>query len=462
MMEWLPEAVHYAEQWLDYQMLSTEQPGCVLAIAHHGKLVTERAFGVAALADGTPLTPQHRFRVASHSKTFTAVAIMKLHEAGRLHLDDPIGRHVGDLSPAVAAVTIGQLLSHTAGLLRDGVRAVHWQDRQPFLDATALRAEFAEALTLAPNTRQKYSNIGFGLLGLTIEAITGEDFGGWIAREVVAPSGLGATTPDMPVPGGTPLATGHSARLPVGRRFAIPGHNPTNALASATGFVSTAGDLARFVGSLDPGAAASVLSPASRREMTRRHWRVPDDSIGRHYGLGTISGTLEGHDWFGHSGAFQGFISRTACVPEWGVTVSIVTNCIDGLANPWVEGVLGILHQFAQHGAADPAVADWTGRWWTYWGAFDLVPMGCKVFVTIPILTQPFTDASVLEIASPTQGRIIRANGFGSHGEPARRILAEDGTPTTLMLGGTELLPEHALITEIEDRASDPALAAQP
>ncbi|MCW6508742.1 serine hydrolase domain-containing protein [Lichenifustis flavocetrariae] len=462
MPEWLPEAVRYAEQWLGYQMRSTEQPGCVLAVAHRGKLVAEHAFGVADLATGTPLTPAHRFRVASHSKTFASAAIMRLHEAGRLHLDDPIGTHVGDLAPEVAAVTISQLLSHTAGLLRDGVRAVHWQDRQPFLDETALRAELAEPLIVPANSRQKYSNVGFGLVGLAIEAITGEDFGTWIAREIVVPSGLDATTPDMPVPAGTPLATGHSGKLPVGRRFAIPGHNPTHALASATGFVSTAGDLARFIGSLDPEAGTSVLSAASRREMTRRHWRVPDDSGGRHYGLGTIGGTLEGHEWFGHSGAFQGFISRTACVPEWGVAVSIVTNCIDGLANPWVEGVLGIFHHFALHGAASPTVADWTGRWWSYWGAFDLVPMGNQVFVTMPALMQPFTDASVLDITSPTEGRVARANGFGAHGEPARRIMDADGAATLLMLGGAELLPEQALLTELEARASDPAPATQP
>ena len=462
MQEWLPEAARYAETWLGYQMRSTEQPGCVLAIAHQGELVAERAFGAADLASGTPLTPQHRFRVASHSKTFTAAAVMKLREAGRLHLDDPIGTYVDELPPEVATVTISQLLSHTAGLLRDGVRAVHWQDRQPFLDEAALRGELAQPLTLPANSRQKYSNVGFGLLGLAIEAITGEAFGSWLGREIVAPSGLEATVPDMPLSEAAPLATGHSAKLPVGRRFAIPGHNPTHALASATGFVSTASDLARFIGSLDPGADASVLSRASRREMTRRHWRVPDDSSGRHYGLGTISGTLEGHHWFGHSGAFQGFISRTACVPEWGVTVSIVTNCIDGLANPWVEGVLGIFHHFARHGAAGPGVADWTGRWWSTWGAFDLVPMGSKVFVTLPALLQPFTDASELDIASPTEGRIARANGFGAYGEPARRVLAADGTPTLLTLGGTELLPEEALVIELEDRTYVTAPAAQP
>lgn len=137
-------------------------------------------------------------------------------------------------------------------------------------------------------------------------------------------------------------------------------------------------------------------------------------------------------------------------------------NCIDGLANPWVEGVLGIFHHFARHGAAAPGVADWSGRWWTYWGAFDLVPMASKVFVTVPALMQPFTDATELEITSPTEGRIVRANGFGAYGEPARRLLAANGTPTLLTLGGTEMLPEQALLTELEDRTSDPTPVAQP
>jgi D-alanyl-D-alanine carboxypeptidase len=109
MIDWLEDAVRYAESWLDYQVRATELPGCVLAVSACGALVKERAFGVADLTTGEELTPRHRFRVASHSKTFTAAGVLKLHEAGRLHLDDPVSRYVRGLDEMTALTTIGQL-----------------------------------------------------------------------------------------------------------------------------------------------------------------------------------------------------------------------------------------------------------------------------------------------------------------------------------------------------------------
>ena len=114
--------------------------------------------------------------------------------------------------------------------------------------------------------------------------MTGEPYAVWIRREVVDAAGLGETTADMPVPDGTPLACGHSGRQPLGRRVVLPGHQPTNALAAATGFVSTAGDLARFFAQLNPSAATPLLTAASLREMTRAQWRNPHSELERHYG----------------------------------------------------------------------------------------------------------------------------------------------------------------------------------
>jgi D-alanyl-D-alanine carboxypeptidase len=123
MDKWLKAATDYIPQWLDYQMRQSELPGCTVALAHKGDIALEAAFGSADLRRRTTLTPRHRFRVASHSKSFTAAGIMALREAGTLRLDDPVGQHVTGLHRSVATVTLGQLLSHSAGIIRDGTTA---------------------------------------------------------------------------------------------------------------------------------------------------------------------------------------------------------------------------------------------------------------------------------------------------------------------------------------------------
>jgi len=449
---WLSAALDYIPRWLEFQLRHTDQPGCVVAVAVGGEIVLEEAFGVADIDTGETLTPRHRFRVASHSKSFTAAAVMKLREQGRLKLDDRAGQYVDGLHPAVAEVTIAQLLSHSAGLVRDGADASHFSDRRPFPNERELRADLAEAPPIAPNTRFKYSNHGFGLVGLIIEAVTGEPYRVIVQREIVDAAGLGETQPDMPIAGGTAIAHGHSAKLPLGRRVVIPGDNPTNAWASAGGFVSTAADLARFYGQLDPAAARSVLAVASRREMTRQHWRDVYSSVERQYGLGIMRGKVADCDWFGHGGAFQGFISQTVVVPAHGVTVSILTNTIERMADAWADRVMHIISGFARRGPPEDGNRNWTGRWWNLWYPFDLLPMGDRVLVANPALLNPFADASELEITGANQGRIALAAAMANHGEPVRRVRGAEGEVEEVWLGGNRLLPEPRIAAELEER----------
>src|SRR5919106_1805924 len=213
MPAWLSSALDYIPEWLAFQMRASERPGCVAAIAHRGRVVLERAWGTADLATGELLTPRHRFRIASHSKSFTAAGILKLREQGRLRLDDPVGQFVDGLHPTAAHATVAQLLSHSAGLIRDGDDAGQFLDRRPFLGANDLVAALKDAPAIEPNTRFKYSNLGYGLLGKVIEAIAGEPYASWIRREIVDAVGLGETEPDMPLADGTPFARGHTGRM---------------------------------------------------------------------------------------------------------------------------------------------------------------------------------------------------------------------------------------------------------
>jgi CubicO group peptidase (beta-lactamase class C family) len=452
MSPWLKAALDYVPQWIEFQVRLNERPGCAVAIVHRGKVVLDCAFGFADAVAGVPLTPRHRFRVASHSKSFTAAGIMKLRDQNKLGLDDAVGQYVDRLHPAVAAVTISQLLSHSAGLVRDGLDSGQWLDRRPFADADKIRADLADGPTIEPNSRFKYSNHGFALLGFVIEAITGEAYTAWIRRAIVDAAGLTETEPDAGLPHGGPLAGGHSARLPLGRRVVIPGDNPTHALASATGFVSTAADLARFFNQLSPAAESSVVSVAGRREMIRRQWREAHATLERYYGLGTISGTLGGWEWFGHSGGFQGFITRTVTVPAHELTVSVLTNSSDGLADTWLDGTLHILRGFAERGPPSRGLADWNGRWWTLTRVVDLVAAGDRLLAAMPALPNPFMDASEIETSGRDHGRIALAAGFANQGEPVRRVRGRDGKVAEIWFAGMKMLDEAGLTREMEER----------
>jgi CubicO group peptidase (beta-lactamase class C family) len=334
MDDWLQRFLAYIPGWIDFQLRQSEQVGCLVAVVHEGELALEHAAGVANLTTGEPLTPRHRFRIASHSKSFTATGLMLLRERGRLKLDDTIGTFVDGLHDEVARATIGQLMSHTAGLTRDGSAGNQYSGLRPFANKDEVLADLSRPPVIDRNTRFKYSNHGFALLGLAIEALTGESYKEWIRREVVTAFGLSETEPDMPLPQSVPFARGHTSKVLLGERLVIPGDYEMHALAPAGGFVSTAADLARFFAQLSPNASSSPLSADSRREMTHGRWKNLHATLATTYGLGTGSGTLE--DWLG-LGLARRRVTFGACIGPAPGTV----GCGEGLDGPLVDSMGG-------------------------------------------------------------------------------------------------------------------------
>lgn len=448
---WLRSAIDYISSWIEFQQTTIQQPGVLLAFSHRGEVVAEHAFGLANLDTGEKLTPRHRFRIASHSKSFTSAGIMKLREQRKLRLDDPVGQYVRGLHPHVAETTITQALSHSGGLTRDGVDSGQFTDNRTYLNAKELMAELKQPTAIEPATRFKYSNHGFGLMGLVIEAVTKEPYPVWIKREIIEPAGLRETEPDAPLPRGALLARGHTRCVPLGQRGVIPGDNRTHAMASATGFAATAGDTARFFNQLAPNARKSVLSVASRREMTRHQWRIPQ-TFEAYYGLGVNAGKTDDWDWFGHGGGFQGYISRTCSIPACELAISILSNSLDGAAPFWMDGAMQILRVFKSRGAPDRRLRDWTGRWWTIWGASDFVPLGNRVLVANPQFNNPFMDATEIEVTGRDTGRIAWGAGYASHGEAVRRIRNARGKVSDIWIAGAHVKPGNVLAKEIERR----------
>lgn len=451
---WINAALDYLPQWLDLQLERYRQPGCSVAIARGGETVAELALGVADMRTHQPLTPRHRLRIASHSKTFTAAGVMLLREQGKVGLDDPIGRYVDGLHEDLARARIGELLSHSAGVTRDGPDAGQFLDRRPYLSRAELLADLRAKPPLEVGVQLKYSNHGYGLLGLMMEQVTGTDYASWMQRHLIAAAGLEETAPDMPhLPRRAPLALGHSSEFPFGQRLIVPGDNPCDAMAPAAGFVSTASDVARFFSQLAPDSPQSILSPASRREMAQRRWRDPCNLLESHYGLGTMLSAPGPREWMGHTGSLQGFLSRTARYPALDLTVTVLTNAQDGLSTEWVEGIASILFAFQQHGAPGKKEAAWAGRWWSLWGASDLVPMGKVVCQVVPAMFVPFNAATTeLVVTGRDTGVVQKASAYASPGQPVRRVRDASGTPAELWVGGTQLLPKDAMLAEATQR----------
>ena len=132
--------------------------------------------------------------------------------------------------------------------------------------------------------------------------------------------------------------------------------------------------------------------------MIRRQWHDAHAVQERYYGLGMMLHRVRDWDCAGHGGGFQSCISRTVMLPGRDLSVSVLTNAVDGLANEWSDGVIRILRNFAARGAATARTRDWCGRWWSLWRTVDLVPLRERVLVAAPGSLDPFAEASELTV----------------------------------------------------------------
>jgi len=163
-------------------------PGLALAVIRDGRLERLASFGQASLEFSVPVTPTTLFHVASVTKSFTAVGVMKLVEAGRLQLEDSIGMYLDGLPELWRGVTIVELLSHTSGL-PDIVKS---GSPDPIAETPeqAMSLLRDRPLEFAPGTRYRYDQTDYMLLGLLIAKISGVSFAQFCQRQLFEPAGL--------------------------------------------------------------------------------------------------------------------------------------------------------------------------------------------------------------------------------------------------------------------------------
>jgi CubicO group peptidase (beta-lactamase class C family) len=310
------------EGFIDVEMPASGVPGVAYAVVADGTITSAGAHGVVEMGDGREVTPDTPFLIGSISKSFTALAVMQLVEAGEIDLDTGVSGYLDGFSGRPAGViTVRQLLSHTSGFST-------LQGNESHTDVTGGEDELARRVdALAevdpaydPDERWEYSNANYLILGRLIEVVSGQDYQAYIAANILEPVGMEQSfVADGEIH--ESMATGHRPWFFTKRPLAE--NKTSRGTAPAGGIVASAHDLGLYMEMLMNGED-DVLSADGKEQMMS-----PASATSPFYGFGWYVDSDNGS--VSHSGLSPGFESLATMVPSEQKGVVVLVNANSGI-----------------------------------------------------------------------------------------------------------------------------------
>jgi len=305
------------EDVIDRELPASGVPGLAYAVVGESGITAVGSRGVVEIGSAEQVTPDTPFVIGSISKSFTALAVMQLVEAGVVDLDAGIAHYLDGFSGRLAgAATIRQLLSHTSGFSTFQGNSSH-TDVDGGTDELAHRVDLLarEAPAYPAGERWEYSNANYLILGRLIEVVSGEDYQAYVTGHVLEPIGMkhsfvsdGEVHPSM--------ATGHTPWF--GTRQPVTDKRTSRGMAPAGGVVASAADVGRYLQVMMNGTD-DVLSAEGKAAMMRSA-----GDAAPFYGLGWFIDSITGSVW--HSGSTPGFESLATMIPADRKAVVVLVN----------------------------------------------------------------------------------------------------------------------------------------
>ena len=317
-----PPALDEVGDYVRSQLAEQRIPGLALAIVRNGQIVKAEGYGIADVDNDVPVTADTVFEVASITKQFTATLIMMLVEERKLRLDDKLVSFLTDPPAAWQNITIYHLLTHTAGLapLGDDFKTAIW--RTSMNTAALYEASKRDPMGGAPGKRWSYSDVGYFLLGMVIEKVTGQRYADALSQRILHPLEMTSSRMVDLLRPLKHLAKGYTLyRDPAasGAEVLVNIRRVTNVeLASHYGLFSTVKDLAKW-------DAALYTEKILKRSSLEQMWTAArlEDGSRKDYGFGWELMRRRGDKLVGHSGITGTYLLRA---PDRGLTVVVLTN----------------------------------------------------------------------------------------------------------------------------------------
>jgi len=406
-------------------------PSVTACVARDGQVVWT---GGRGLVDGQAPDADTQYRAGSITKTFVAAAVLMLRDAGRLSLSDPIGEYLdAEEAGSARSMTIGQLLSHSAGLRAE--TAGPWWERTPGSSLTDLAESSLgdDAARFRPGRRHHYSNVGYALLGALIAAQHRRPWYDVIASVLLQPLSMNRTTtrPQRPHAGGFAVHPYADALL------AEPEHD-ARAMAPAGQLWTTVTDLAKFArflsgevpGLLDPATLAEMREPIVINDTANQPWTA-------RYGVGLQLWNVAGRRYYGHSGSMPGFIAVLQITDSPGADTAVVlSNSTSGFSRTLGTDLLGILAENELYCAPEwtPSrieqdVLDMLGSW--YWGP---APFTLRLAGDVLELSDSRGDGRAMRFRPDGNGGWTGIDGYQA-GEPLSVVAGPGGSVIALNIG---------------------------
>lgn len=308
------------------EMAKLHIPGAAVAVLRNGKTELLKGYGLANIEQKIPVTPDTMFQIASTTKPFTAMTIMMLVEEGKVSLDDKAIKYLPWLPAIYSEVTVRQLLTHTSGINRD-VRTANVDNFT--IDEFKRRFSAAPA-SFKPGERWEYSNNGYILLGLIVEAVSGKSFGENLALRIAKPLGMYNTKYNEP-------PTDRMENRAIGYDWVENSYQPSPYFSggyAGGAIISTISDMAKWGQALSAGkllrqsSFEQIWTPVKLSDGQPRSFEFRGEQSG--YGFGWFLTNYKGRKLFTHGGTVSGFSSQIHHFVDDKVTIIVLTNSKSG------------------------------------------------------------------------------------------------------------------------------------